>query len=148
MSPIYLVSYETINVTGILTTLKLRFQLACGKQDVVMFCVNISAKYSNTFFVQSSEIVKDDDSFEPAEVFVAFPNIRMGMDYFVHAHLNANGTLIGPEHKRIINIPLNICKWFVFICTHADIYNSVISGDKLHWLSIQGIYDFLIIVIY
>jgi len=113
VSPIYLVSYETFDVTaGILTTLKLRFQLACRTEDLVMFCVNISASNSSLFFTQSGEILKDDnDLFEASEMFVTFLNIRLGMEYSVHAHLLASdGALVGVQHQRIINVPLDICK--------------------------------------
>ncbi|XP_065897249.1 uncharacterized protein [Dysidea avara] len=110
VSPIYLASYEAVNVTGILTILRLGFQLACGLEDVAMCVVNI--RNINVSFPVSSishEITNDTDnrsnSFNPTKVFLNFPNISMGTDYFIRARLlNSEGTLIGPEHQRIINV--------------------------------------------
>lgn len=125
MSPIYLASYEAFNITGIHATLRLRFQLACGLEDEVMCAVNISAgRNSNNInfpaFSQTHKIAKDADRsnlFDSMEVFLNFPNITMGIDYFVHAQLlNSEGILIGPEQQRTINIPH--CEFsMVYACT-------------------------------
>ena len=117
MSPIYLASYEAVNVTGIRTILRLGFQLACGLEDVVMCVVNITN--NNVRFPVSSlthEITNDTDNrsnlFDPTKVFLNFPNITMGTDYFVHVQLlNSEGRLIGPEHQRIINVGVPRCKF-------------------------------------
>ena len=117
MSPIYLASYEAVNITGIRTILRLGFQLACGLEDVVMCVVNI--RNINASFPVSSithEITNNTDnrsnSFDPPKVFLNFPNIMMGTDYFVHARLlNSERTLIGPEHQRIINVGAPRCKF-------------------------------------
>ena len=125
MSPIYLASYEAVNVTGILTILRLGFQLACGLEDVAMCVVNI--RNINVSFPVSSishEITNDTDnrsnSFNPTKVFLNFPNISMGTDYFIRARLlNSEGTLIGPEHQRIINVGVPRCKYYILWFMHG-----------------------------
>ena len=118
MSPIYLASYEAVNVTGIRTILRLGFQLACGLEDMAM-CV-VSIRNINVRFPVSSithEITNTDNrsnSFDPTKVFLNFPNIMMGTDYFIHARLlNSEGMFIGPEHQRIINVGVPHCKYYI-----------------------------------
>jgi len=107
VSPIYLASFETINVTGSLTTLRLRFQLACGLGDDVMCSVNITARNTNNISTFSQTHENISNLFYPTEVFLNFSNIMMGLEYVIHARLlDSEGEPIGPEHQRIINVSL------------------------------------------
>ena len=54
-------------------------------------------------------ITDEEDLFHPQQVILAFPDIMVGLEYMVRAHLlSSEGVMIGPESQAIISIPFGM----------------------------------------
>ena len=110
--PVYLDSFKTINSTGNVTTLQIMFNLACGIESATCVVDVIPLKNNsnlNTTHIQMHNITDEDNLFHPQQVILTFPNIMVGLEYTVHAHLlSSDGDVIGPEFQTLIDVPFGM----------------------------------------
>ena len=111
--PVYLDSFEAINSTGIVTTLQMTFNLACNIESeatctVVVIPLN-NKSHLNTTHRQIHNITNEEDVFHPQQVILTFPDIMLGLEYMVRAHLlSSEGVIIGPEFQTVISVPFGM----------------------------------------
>ena len=111
--PVYLDLFEAINSTGNVTTLQITLNLACNIESEATCVVNViplnNNSLLNTTHRQIHNITNEEDLFHPQQVTLTFPDIMVGLEYMVHAHLfSSEGVTIGPESQAIISIPFGM----------------------------------------
>ena len=107
--PVYLDSFETINSTGNVTTLWITFNLACNIESEAICVVDViplnNNSHLNTTYKQIHNITNEEDLFHPQQVILTFPDIMLGLEYMVRAHLlSSEGVIIGPESQTVISV--------------------------------------------
>ena len=89
------------------------FNLACNIESKATCVVDVIPLDNNNHLItthrQIHNITNEEDLFHPQQVILTFPDIMVGLEYIVRAHLlSSEGVIIGPESLTVSSVPFGM----------------------------------------